>query len=103
MSYKKGCGFREKVNVCTFKEEDCNKKECDMFDIDFTAKSILKKSKEERQSVIELTQQMRKMKKEHEHKKNPKEYKRIKDLRKDKVIGMVKLSKAYNYCKRTRK
>jgi hypothetical protein len=102
MGYKKGCGFREKVNVCGFKKEDCNSKECDMFDIEFTAKEILKKSKQERKEIIDLTMKMKEMKKNHEHKTNPEEFKKIKSLRKDKVIGMIKLSKAYNFCKRTR-
>lgn len=102
MSYKK-CGFKEKVNVCGFKAEDCNPKECDMYNIKFTAKDINKQAKLEKREIIRLTKDMRKMKKNHEHKTKAKEYKAMKKLRKDKVIGMVKLSKAYMYCKRIRK
>lgn len=98
MGYKEGCGFREKVNVCKFREEDCNPEKCDMFNIKFTSKDIMKTTKIERKNVIDLTKQMKDVKK-----KDREKYLELKELRKDKVIGMVKLSKAYMYCKRTGK
>jgi len=102
MDYKEGCGFREKVGVCNFRAEDCEPSECDMFDIPFTSKGIKKQSRIERKKVIGLAKKIKAMKKNHEHKTKPEEYKQAKADLKDIVIGMVKLSKAYEYCKRVR-
>ncbi len=103
MAYKKDCGFREKVSVCNFKAKDCKPDECDFFEIPFTSKGILKRSRIERKEVIRLTKKIRSMKKQHKHKTDKKKYAQVKADRKDKVLGMVKLSKAYMYCKRLRK
>jgi hypothetical protein len=99
MAYKK-CGFR-KINLCKFREEDCRPDKCDMYDIPFNVKGILKQAKIEREAVTQLTNKMVKMKKAGEHKTNKDKYDEIKKLRSDKVYGMLKLSKAYMHCKRT--
>lgn len=103
MDYKKDCGFREKVSVCGFIPEDCRPEKCDMFEIPFSVKGILKQSKKERKEVVKLTEKLSEMKKNHEHKTKKEEYEKVKADRKDRVIGMMKLSKAYVYCKRTNK
>jgi len=100
--YKENCGFREKVGVCNFMVEDCKPEQCDMYDIPFTSKGIKKQSRIERKKVIEFDKKIKAMKKNHEHKSKPEEYKKVKADLKDIVIGMVKLSKAYEYCKRVR-
>lgn len=102
MGYKKDCGFREKVKVCGFKARDCKPSECDMYKIPFTSKEIKKQSRIERKKVIELHKKIKVMKKNHEHKIKKEEYDKTKAEQKDIVIGMVKLSKAYMYCKRVR-
>lgn len=99
----KVCGFKDKIKVCNFKPEHCNKKDCDFFELEFTSKAIKKRVKEERKEVIRLTDEMQAMKKKGEHKVNAEKYQKLKDLRKDKVMGMMKLSKSYMYCKRTKK
>jgi len=102
MSFKEGCGFREKADVCGFKAEDCNKG-CDFYDLEYSIKAIKKRSKEEQKNVITLTDDMKEFKKQGFKKTNPEGYKKIKNERKDKVIGMMKLSKAYVKLKRSKK
>lgn len=100
--HKQKCWFREKVMVCNFNAEDCNPSECDFYELDFTVKDIKKRAKSEKEEVISLTKRMKDMKKNHEHRTNKEEYDKIKALRNDKAIGMAKLSKAFNYLKRTK-
>jgi len=102
MPYKSDCGFR-KLNLCGFKPEDCVPEKCDMFNIPFTAKDILMRSKKEHKAVKELTEKLLNMKKSGEHKTNKAKYQQLKLARNDKVYGMLKLSKAYMHCKRTGK
>lgn len=40
--YKKDCGFRNHLNRCNFKVEDCNETECDMYPINWDKDSINK-------------------------------------------------------------
>lgn len=101
-AYKEKCGFRDKTKVCGFKPEQCNSKDCDFYNLDFSSKSIKKRVKEERKEVIRLTDEMQAMKKKGEHKTDALKYQTLKDLRKDKVMGMMKLSKCFMYCKRTK-
>jgi len=91
------------VSVCSFKAKDCKPDECDMFNIPFTSKGIKKQSSIERKEVVRLTKELRSMKKQHQHKTDKEKYEQVKADRKDKILGMIKLSKAYMYCKRTRK
>ena len=102
MAYKKDCGFRNKVHVCSFKEEDCCPEKCDMYDIPFEVKALSKRIKEERKHIIELENKRQGMKKKGEHKTNKEEYDKVKNLRNDKVYGILKLTKAYTYLKRTK-
>ena len=93
--YKK-CGFRDRVDVCRFRAEDCNPSECDMHDIPFTAKGILKQANAEKKIVRELRKKLKVLKKEGK----TDEVKEIKAKIKDKGVGGVKLLRAYAYCKR---
>ncbi len=99
MGYKK-CGFRDKAQVCNFKEEHCTPEECDFYDIEYSVKSIKKQIREERKNVIKLHEKLKEMKKNHEHKTKKEEYDTIKKLRNDKAVGVFKLSKAYAKIKR---
>jgi len=99
MGYKK-CGFRDKAQVCNFKEEDCNSEECDFYDIGYTVKDIKKKIREERKNVINLHNKLKEMKANHQHKTKKTEYDELKKDRNDKAIGVFKLSKAYAKVKR---
>ena len=101
MKHKK-CGFRDRVKVCGFKAEDCNAKECDMYEIDFKSKEILKTSKQLRKEIIRLHEEMQQMKKERRNKSEKEKYDALKKERNDKVHGMAKLAKAYVYAKRTK-
>lgn len=98
----KKCGFRDIIHVCKFKEEDCNPKECDMYDIEFKVKPILKQARTERKNLIKLQKEINRMKKCGDHKKSVEKYKKLKLDRDDKAIGMFKLSKAIMYLKRTK-
>lgn len=102
MPYKNKCGFR-KIKLCGFKEQDCSPKKCDMYNIEFTSKAILKQAGIEKKAVKKMTMQMIDMKKKGKHKTNPEEYKKLKETRNDKAYGMLKLSKAYMHCKRIKK
>lgn len=99
MGYKK-CGFREKAGVCSFKEDDCNPKECDFYGIEYSAKAIKEKIKEERKNIIILHDKLKEMKANHKHKTMKDEYDKIKKDRNDKAVGVMKLSKAYVNVKR---
>jgi len=116
--YKKDCGFM-KLGCCTFKPEHCRPMEksdgglyCDLYDIQFTSKEILKEIKKIKKKIKSLTseniklkklKQMIKAEKKDKDDKDVLEYKKklaeIKDLGK----GMEYLDRAYKYCKRTRK
>lgn len=99
MSYKKNCGFR-KINICKFREEDCLPEKCDMYNIAFTAKDILKQAGKEKKTVKLLARQIIDMKLEGKHKTDKERYELLKKDRNDKVYGLLKLSKAYMHCKR---
>lgn len=100
-AFKADCGFRNKIKVCNFKPEDCNPEKCDMYNIEFSVKAIKKQAKIEQKAVKELEKKRVKMKKTGEHKTKIEEYKKIKSTRNDKVYGLIKLSKAMVYLKRT--
>ena len=99
MGYKK-CGFRDKAQVCNFKEEHCTPDECDFYNIEYTAKEIKKQIRIERKNVIESHNKLKEMKANHEHKTEKEEYDKTKKDRNDKAIGIMKLSKAYAKIKR---
>lgn len=103
MSYKKDCGFKEKANVCSFREEDCKPEECDFYNIEFSVKAIKKQVGIERKKVIQLTDDMKEFKRKGYKKDNPEGYKKLKKERKDKVIGIIKFSKCIMHLKRTKK
>lgn len=92
ISYKK-CGFRDKIHVCTFKEEDCNSG-CDMFSLDWSVKAIKQRIEKEHAAVKELQETIKKLKDDPEEKP-------MKKLQRDKALGIMYLSKAYMYLKRT--
>lgn len=100
-SFKADCGFRNKIKVCGFKPEDCTPEKCDMYNIEFSVKAISKQAKIEQKAVKKLEKKRVKMKKTGEHKTNREEYNKIKAKRNDKVYGLIKLSKAIIYLKRT--
>lgn len=100
--FKKDCGFR-KLELCKFKEEDCLPEKCDMHDIPFTSKGILAQLRKEKKAVKNLTNKMITMKKSGKHKDQKDEYEKIKLDRNDKVYGLLKLGKAWTYCKRIKK
>lgn len=102
-AFKADCGFRNKIKVCNFKPEDCTPEKCDMYNIEFSVKAIKKQAKIEQKAVKELEKKRVKMKKAGEHKTNRDEYKKIKTERNDKVYGLIKLSQAIVYLKRTGK
>ena len=102
MTYKK-CGFRDKVNVCSFKPEDCNPEECDFYNIDFSVKGIKKQTDKEKKLFIEIHEELKQMKKDKTHKEDKERYNHLKKQRKDKVLGILKLSKAFAYLKRSKK
>lgn len=93
------CGFN-KLNLCGFKPEDCAADNCDMHNIPFTAKGVLKQSKKEHKAIKELHNQLIEEKKAHG---KTDLYKELKNKRNDKVVGMLKLSKAYVHLKRLKK
>ena len=99
----KKCGFRDKIDVCRFKPEQCNAKDCDMHSIEFTLRKVLAKTKVLRAEIKVLHGRKKAMKKAGYHKTNPDEYKELKHNIADKVSGMMKMSQAYMYCKRTGK
>lgn len=97
MAYKK-CGFRDKIHVCKFREEDCTPDKCDMYNIAFEAKIIKKMIDKERKAVKKYHIQMKELRKK--GLKATDEYKKAKAIRKDKVCGLIKLTEAYMYLKR---
>ena len=57
MAYKKNCNFREKINACTFKAEDCNKKNCDFHSLKWNWMHLLRKLKIEQNRLNKLKKQ----------------------------------------------
>lgn len=100
--YKKDCGFREKANVCSFKVEDCNPKECDFFNIEYSLKGIKEQIKLERNSIVELDKEKKLMKQNKLHKIEPEKYKKIKNNIKDKAIGVYKLAISFKKIKQSK-
>jgi len=92
------CGFRDKVKVCNFKAEDCTPEKCDMYNIDFTAKSILAHSKQLQEKLREITPKVEKV--AETQGKSSEEYKKLRAVQADIAYGMAYMSKAYMWCKR---
>lgn len=103
MPYKEGCGFREKVDACNMREDQCrpekkglkNLEFCGFYELDFTMRAIKKKTKELHKEFMELHKKKRKLEKE--GKKKTDEYKETKKLRKDRFVGLAKLGLASKY------
>lgn len=99
--YKQGCIFKEKVDCCTFRVEDCNVNECDFYPLDATIKSISDKAKEEIKVVKDIEKQLIQLRKSGNKKSD--EYKELKRLQGDKAKGVYYMSKALGWLKRTGK
>lgn len=98
MAEHKPCGFRDKVNVCKFKPEDCNATKCDMYSLEFNAKAIKAEIKRLRCKVKELQKQLIDIAKTQG--KASEAYKETLADRNDCVYGIVYLSKSYLWVKR---
>jgi len=96
--YKEGCGFREKLDkVCTFKSENCNKVDCDMFNIKWDKTVIKSKIEIEQKSLRKLSDELKSMKKEGLHKTDKHKYKELKRKGSDLAIGICYLTEAYDF------
>jgi hypothetical protein len=96
MPYKEKCGFRDKVKVCTFKENDCTHDKCDMYCLEFDADKLYEKLKYEEKEMYRLEEQIKSL--PHGEKKQAKE---LKAIMRDKFVGILYMSKAIAYLKRT--
>lgn len=100
VEYKKGCNFRNKIQVCNFKAEDCRPEKCDMFDIKWTLKSVDKVYQDIRKRLLFIQDEIKVMKKNGEKKTNPEKYKLLKQERFDNVKGGIYMSRAFERLKR---
>jgi len=93
MPYKE-CGFKDKAEVCKFREEDCNPEECDFYNLPYDKNAIEERIEIEREDIREIHSMLKSMKKRGDHKKNKEEYRKLKKIESDKATGIVKLEKA---------
>lgn len=109
--YKEGCGFR-KINVCSFKEEDCNPEKCDMYNLEFNSKSLIAERKKVEKELkllikdnisIKKTKQMIKLEKSDGQAEEIIQYKKNLNKIADLGKGVEYLNKAITYCKRIKK
>lgn len=101
MPHKSPCGFRDKIQCCSFKEEDCSPEKCDMYNIEFTSKAILQVMKEEQAKVKQINDEMQKFRLAKDT--NNDHYKELKKQLADVCYGCAYLSKAYVHLKRLRR
>jgi hypothetical protein len=97
MVYKK-CGFRDRVRVCAFRDEDCLPDKCDMYFLDFAPQAIRERMREEAEKITVIGSNMMAYRKNKDTQNE--EYKKLEAQLRDKVIGSDKLTKAYVYLKR---
>lgn len=98
--YKEHCGFRNKINVCSFKAEDCSPEKCDMYNIEWNRKSLETEFKKIKKRLKEIQEEIKSMKKSGEKKTDPDKYKALKVERFDLVKGGIYLGKAFERVKR---
>lgn len=107
--YKEKCGFREKVSVCSFKEESCCPENCDMYNVEFTSKAIKAEIKRLKPIAKEMSKDIAKIKelkrmvkleKEKPHCPEIVEFKNRLAKLNDISYGLQYLNKALLYCKR---
>jgi len=94
--FKKDCGFRNKLEVCGFKPEDCNKEKCDFFIIPYELKPIKKQMDKEFVKIRDLEKQIKDMKAKKQHKEDEykKHYQKLKLQVSDLKLGYIYLCKA---------
>lgn len=94
----KQCGFRDRVRVCSFKEEDCSPEKCDFYNILFTTKAVYNQMQIEALNIGAVGDKMMILRKAKQT--GIENYKLYEAYLKDKVIGVDRLRKAYMYLKR---
>jgi len=111
MPYKADCKFKRLLNLCTFKEIDCNSEKCDMYNVKFDTKSLKHEIKKIEKEIKFLTKEnislkkikaMVSLEKKDKNSLQVKKYKmnlvKINDL----GHGLEYMKTAYRYCKRTK-
>jgi hypothetical protein len=98
MPYKSPCGFRDKIQACSFHEEDCTPEKCDMFNLEWTPKAVLQRFKEEQAKVKTISDEMQVFRVNKQT--NDPTYKDLKKKLTDLCYGCAHLSKAYVHLKR---
>lgn len=89
--YKADCGFKYKINRCSFKSKSCNHVDCDMFTINWDKKAIKGAIDFEKEQLLNLDKFC---KLETTTKKEKKNYER---KIQDKKIGLAYLNEALFY------